>query len=350
MLRDLRLRDFRCFESLDLTLRPGLNFFIGANAQGKTSILEAACVLLRLHSPRASSLAESVRFDQVGFGLDGHWDERHLHMKFTHALKAFALDSKPQSRSADYLAVARVVWISNYDLELVRGSGTHRRRYLDFLGAQTVPNYLRHLRAYDRALRSRNALLKEARPRQEIAAFDSSLIDSGSILLQSRTAMCRDLQPLVTASCHRIAGGGESLEIKYQAGVADDFARALEASRAEEDRRRVTVVGPHRDDITICLNGRDASQFASEGQQRSIALALKLAQAGRIEASPGVAPIYLIDDVFGELDSVRRNNLLGALPATAQKLVTVTALDWLEVAGTASSFEVSGGTVRAARV
>lgn len=343
MLRELRLRDFRCFENLDLMPGPELNFFVGANAQGKTSILEAACVLLRLQSPRAGSLAESVRFDQVGFGLDGHWGDRHLHVKFTNALKAFSLDSKPQSRSSDYLAVARVVWISNDDLQLVRGSGSARRRYLDFLGAQTVPNYLRHLRAYERALRSRNALLKDLRPRREIAAFDSSLLDAGSKLLEARTAMSEELRPFVTTACHRIAGGTDSLEISYQPGVSGDFPEALEASRAEEERRRVTVVGPHRDDVTIALHGRDAAQFASEGQQRSIALALKLAQAALMEARPGASPIYLIDDIFGELDPMRRNNLLEALPAQAQKLITVTSLDWLEVPGSAVRFEVGGG-------
>lgn len=346
MLRDLRLRDFRCFESLDLVPGPELNFFVGPNAQGKTSILEAACVLLRLQSPRVGSLAESVRFDQAGFGLDGHWGERHLHVKFTNALKAFSLDSKPRSRASDYLAVARAVWISNDDLQLVRGSGSARRRYLDFLGAQTVPNYLRHLRSYERALRSRNSLLKDHRPRREIAAFDSSLLDAGTQLLETRAAMSQELRPFVTTACHRIAGGADSLEIAYQPGVSGDFAQALEASRPEEERRRVTVVGPHRDDVGIVLQGREAAQFASEGQQRSIALALKLAQAALMESRPGPAPIYLIDDVFGELDPMRRNNFLEALPVKAQKLITVTSLDWLEVPGSAARFEVGGGTVR----
>jgi len=345
MLRDLRLRDFRCFEHLDFEPAPGLNFLIGSNAQGKTSLLEAACVLLRLQSPRAGSLAEAVRFECPGFGLDGHWGGSHLHLKFAGALKAFALDSKPQSRSADYLAVARVVWISNEDLQLVRGSGSPRRRYLDFLGVQSVPNYLRNLRAYERAVRSRNALLKDNRPRREIAAFDPPLIEAGSFLLSARATMCRELQPLVTASCRQIAGEGETLEISYLPGSPADFAQALAASHDEESRLRATVVGPHRDDLAIQSGGREAVSFASEGQQRSIALALKLAQAGRLEESPGARPVYLIDDIFGELDPARRNNLLCALPPTSQKLITATSLDWLEQPGDAVIFSVAGGTV-----
>ncbi|MFZ4682762.1 MAG: DNA replication/repair protein RecF, partial [Terrimicrobiaceae bacterium] len=312
---------------------------------GKTSILESVCILLRLQSPRAGSLGEAVRFDQPGFGLDGHWGERHMHTKFTKALKHFALDSKPQSRSVDYLAVARVVWISNDDLQLVRGSGSHRRRYLDFLGAQVVPNYLRQLRVYERALRSRNALLKDNRPRREISAFDSSLIEAGVFLLQARAAMDADLRDLARESCRRISGDGEPLEISYVPGSPVDFAGALENSRDEEVRLRTTVVGPHRDDIAILLGGREAVSFASEGQQRSVALALKLAQAGRLEQSPGDPPVYLIDDIFGELDPARRNNLLRALPPGAQKLITATSLDWLDGAEDAALFSVGGRTV-----
>jgi DNA replication and repair protein RecF len=330
MLHDFRLRDFRCFETLVFEPAEGLNFLIGSNAQGKTSILEAACVLLRLQSPRASSLGDAVRFDQAGFGIDGHWGERHMHLKFTNALKAFALDSKPQSRAVDYLAVARVVWISNDDLQLVRGSGGHRRRYLDFLGVQVVPNYLRQLRSYERVLRSRNSLLKDNRARREIEAFDAPLIEAGTFLLNARSVMSTDLKPLTLASGHQVAGEGESLQVSYRAGGEMDFAAALEKSRGEEIRLRTTVVGPHRDDLEILLNGREAGVFASEGQQRSIALALKLAQAARLGQSAEEPPIFLIDDVFGELDPRRRNNLLAALPTASQKLITATSLDWME--------------------
>ena len=117
-------------------------------------------------------------------------------------------------------------------------------------------------------------------------------------------------------------------EIAYQPGCAADFAEALAQSRDEETRLRATVVGPHRDDLVLQLDGRDVSSFASEGQQRSTALALKLAQARHLEAAAGTPPLYLIDDVFGELDPMRRNNLLSAMPKDAQKLITTTALDW----------------------
>jgi DNA replication and repair protein RecF len=345
MLRDLRLRDFRCFDQLVFEPSPGLNLIVGANAQGKTSLLEAACVLLRLQSPRSSSLADAVRFGRPGFGLDGHWNNHHLQIKYADSLKAFALDSKPQSRSAEYLAVARVSWISNEDIQLVRGSGTQRRRYLDFLGAQVVPNYLPTLRAYERTLRSRNALLKENRPRREIEAFDSLLIETGEALISMRKELCSQLQPMVTEGLRSISGGSEELAISYQPGSPPNLCAGLRTSQEEEMRLQTTVIGPHRDDIAILLEGRDAASFASEGQQRSTALALKLGQARRLEASAGGPPLYLIDDIFGELDPNRRNNLLVALPAAAQKLVTATSLNWMETKEHAAFYFLSDGRI-----
>jgi DNA replication and repair protein RecF len=345
MLRDLRLHHFRCFDHLVFEPSPGLNLVIGANAQGKSSLLEAACVLLRLQSPRSASLAEAVQFNHPRFGLDGHWDDRHMSVKFVNSLKAFALDSKPQSRSADYLAVARVSWISNDDILLVRGSGAHRRRYLDFLGAQIAPNYLRHLRAYERALRSRNTLLKEGRPRREIEAFDTPLLEAGSALLEARMELCLELAPRVAEALTLISGASEQLMMLYQPGSPIDFPRNLAASREEEMRLRTTIVGPHRDDIDILLEGRSAAAFASEGQQRSIALAMKLGQARRLEEASDSPPLFLIDDVFGELDPIRRNNLLAALPSSAQKLVTATTLHWMEFPRNAAEHRLEDGRI-----
>jgi len=343
VLADLQLYEFRCFERIVFEPSPGLNIILGPNAQGKTSLLEAACVLLRLQSPRTTSLGETVRFGQPAFSLSGHWGQSHLHLKYADGLKHFALDSKTQSRSADYLAVAKVAWFSNDDLQLVRGSSSARRRYLDFLGTQTETGYLRHLRAYERALRSRNALLKDNRPRREIEAFDEPLIAAGVALLGTRAVLCTALQPLVTEAYAQISGGRERLEIAYQPGCGADFAEALKQSRDEETRLRATVVGPHRDDLVLRLDGHDVATFASEGQQRSTALALKLAQARHLEATAGTPPLYLIDDVFGELDPVRRNNLLSAMPKDAQKLITTTALDWFTTPEDATVYHLRDG-------
>jgi DNA replication and repair protein RecF len=331
MLTDLRLRDFRCFGDLEFFPGRGRTFVTGANARGKTSLLEAICVLLRLQSPRTAVLAEAVKVGRGGFALDGHCAGAHMACRHAEGGRVIALDSKPQSRTDDYLDVARVAWFANSDLELVCGGGSGRRRYLDFLGTQCLPGYRKSLRDYERALRSRNALLKDRRPRREIAAFDHPLAAAGDFLVAARAALADALAPLAAAACAEIGGAGECLAVAYAPGSDRPLADALASTRDEEGRLRQTVVGPHRDNLRLSLNGMDAAAFSSEGQQRGIALALKLAQARHLEAVQHRAPILLLDDIFGELDAQRRNRLLASLPAGSQAIITTTFLDWAEL-------------------
>lgn len=340
MLTDLRLADFRCFERLRLEPAPGTNFLIGANAQGKTSILEAACVVARLQSPRTASLAEMVRAGRTGCAVDARVGGTHLHFRYEPPKRSLALDSVAQSGSAEYLRVARVAWFSNDDMEIVRGSASKRRRALDFLCSQLEPLYLRHLRAYDRALRSRNALLKDGRPRREIEAFDAPLADHGDFLAAARAEACVALAPLVAQAVRDIGGREEAVGVSYVPGAEGPLLGALAATRGEEARLRQTVAGPHRDDLALALNGMEAARFASEGQQRTLALALKLAQTRHIVARTGQMPLLLIDDVFGELDPDRRRNLLAHLPADSQRLITTTHLGWLDTSLPATIFRL----------
>jgi len=348
MLTDLRLADFRCFERLRFEPAPGTNFIIGANAQGKTSILEAVCVVARLQSPRTSSLLEVVRAGRAGCAVDAHIASTgdipsggsHLHFRYEPPKRALALDSVAQSGSADYLRVARVAWFSNDDMEIVRGSASKRRRAMDFLCSQLEPLYLRHLRAYDRALRSRNALLKDSRPRREIEAFDAPLADHGDFLTAARAGACVALAPLIAQAVRDIGGREEAVEARFEPGAEGPLLDALAATRVEETRLRQTVAGPHRDDLALALDGMEAARFASEGQQRTLALALKLAQTRLIVARTGQMPLLLIDDVFGELDPDRRRNLLAHLPADSQRLITTTHLDWLDASLPATIFRL----------
>ncbi len=309
---------------------PGRTFIMGANAQGKTSILEAVCLLLRLQSPRTSTTADAIRFDRTRFSLNGHFAGTHLLLHYSHEGRELLLDSKPQTRTDDYLDVARVAWFANTDLDLVRGSGSGRRRYLDFLGMQCAPGYRKSLRAYERALRSRNALLKDNRPRREVEAFDPPLVEAGEFLIEARGQLCRALAPIARTACLEISGGSDAVEIFYRPGAELPLAAALAGSRQEEIRLRQTTVGPHRDDLGIKINSLDAAGFASEGQQRGIALSLKLAQARHIETVQNRAPILLVDDIFGELDPARRNRLLASLPQQSQTIITTTFLDWAD--------------------
>jgi DNA replication and repair protein RecF len=343
VITQVRLSQFRCFDTLDVHPGPQRTYVVGKNAQGKTSILEAICVLLRLQSPRTSTVTDLIKSNTNGFAIEGIFNDTRLSYRHTGEGRQISLDSKLQPKSADYLAVARVTWFANTDLELVKGSGSLRRRYLDFLGVQSVPGYKKALSNYERTQRSRNALLKEGRPRREIAAFDSSLIENGELLMEARAELCASLGPLARTSCEEISGQADNLEIRYRPGCNGPFADALAASRDEEDRLRQTVCGPHRDDIDVTLNGLKASAFASEGQQRSIALALKIAQARHIENLHDRPPLLLLDDIFGELDTERRNRLLTALPSQAQAVITTTFLDWVDNTASDAVFLLADG-------
>ena len=334
MLSQLKLRDFRCFETLEIELAPGPQFFTGDNAQGKTSILEAACVLLRLASPRSTALTPLVRAEARGFAVQGRFGTRQMQFYFNPERRKLALDGVEQSDTAEYLRVGRLVYFGNTDLGLVNGSADGRRRFLDFLGSQIEPLYRANLRAYERALRSRNRLLKAVPVRRrEVDAYDTPLLEAGTLLTRLRRSLIAELAPWAARAQQRIrlhsAENLEALALVYQSGASEDFAHALVASHDQEARLRQTVVGPHRDDLELRLNGRPAAIYGSEGQQRTLALSLKLAQADLLAAVWKTPPLLLLDDIFGELDPLRRNALLAALPAHAQQLVTTTRLDWL---------------------
>lgn len=331
MLAGISLRHFRCFEAVQCEFAPGMNVFVGANAQGKTSLLEGVCVLARLQSPRTLRLVEAVQHGRRGFVADGHARGRHLQFYYAPERRKLALDSVVQTGTADYLEVLRVVWFGNVDIDLVRGPAELRRRFLDFVGAQLDPTYRPALRAYERALRLRNHLLKAPQPNwRQIAAFDGPLLEHGAALTAARARVVANLQPHAAAAQTALSGAGEELRLDYRRGAGEDFAATLAASREEDARLRQTRVGPHRDDLDLLVNDR-ASSFSSEGQQRSMVIALKLGQARLLEAHTGQPPLLLLDDVFGELDPLRRHALLAHLPAGSQQLITVTSLDWLEV-------------------
>jgi len=330
MLTSLRLRNFRCFEGVSINIGPAFNLFLGANGEGKTTILEAACILLRLQSQRSSSLAPVIQIGQKFFEVRGKFEEHELEFRYSALRRRVKFDEIEQRTLREYLRMGRVVSLANADIELVRGGSEARRRYLDFLGAQIDGSYRPALRAYERALRARNALLKSPTPRaREVAAYDAPLIEHGRVLLRLRAELTEMLAPLVTKAYQRISTGREKFALRFLPGAGDDFGGDLGRSHNHSIRLRQTIVGPHRDDLELRVNDLPAAQFASEGQQRTIVLAMKIAQAQALKrSSDGKAPLLLIDDIFGELDPERRNALLDNLPVDSQKLVTATALPW----------------------
>lgn len=311
----------------------GVTIFVGDNAQGKTSILEAVCIAMRLQSPRTSTLAEVIQFGKDEFAVGSEFREQQLLIGYSKSKRKLAVDGTTMRRGGDYLEQSgRVVWMANDDLDLIRGGGDGRRRYLDFMGSQLFPAYRPALRAYEKALRSRNFLLKrDARPNwAQIDAYTRVLAEHGAVLTACRAELVSSLSPFAAEVQREVSGRNESLDLTYQSAEGDRLIEALAEFREEESKRRSTARGPHRDELLLSLNGMPAGQFASEGQQRTVALALKLGQARLFRERASSWPILLLDDIFGELDPARRNALMSALPGEAQKLVTTTHLDWLE--------------------
>lgn len=334
MLTDLFVRDFRCFAEARLELHPDVTLLVGRNAQGKTSLIEAACMLLRLQSPRTTNRAELIRFGSATCLAEGAWQGRRLRYAQSATTRRLALDGTVCGRTADYLAASGVVvWMDHRDMNLLRGGAEHRRRFLDFAASQMFPDYLHALRGYERALRGRNYVLKRDAviSWKQADAFAQVMDGFAQTLWQRRVELCEALLPQVAAAHARLSEGAESVHIALTStqGMGSLHA-ALLTMREEEARSRSTAFGPHRDDVALFLNELDATTFASEGQQRSCALSMKLAQAHVLEHARGEAPLMLIDDVFGELDAHRRRALLACLPVGTQKIITTTTLDWAQ--------------------
>ena len=332
MVKTLRAVDFRCWNELALDMPDSGGIFVGPNAQGKTSILEAVCVLLRLQSPRTHKMASMVRRSTSGFGIAGDVQDLRRKVRCGAGGMVCEVDEETRATSSEYLVDSGlVVWMGNEDLELIRDGGERRRRYLDFIGFQWDPGYRRNWSRYRRALKMKNALLKERhQDEKQIAAYEEIMVESGEGLAMARAAMIDALQPLAAAAQAAVSGKAEHLLIAYRPAGSMDMRAGLRQSHERERRSRQSVTGPHRDDLILTVNGLDACEFASEGQQRTLALSLKLAQGALLEARSGVPPVYLLDDIFGELDGKRRNALMNALPVDAQKLITTTTLDWLK--------------------
>ena len=205
---------------------------------------------------------------------------------------ALKVDGKSRASQNAYVADGGlVVWMGNEDLELIRGPGEGRRRYLDFLGAQLDPAYRRSWSRYRRALQAKNLLLKEGRTRDaEILSYEEILIEHGSVLMEVRARLVADLAPLAAAAQRAVSGRDEPLTLHYLPASGPDLRESMLQARERETRLRQAVVGPHRDDSDLRLHGMPAADFASEGQQRTIALALKLAQGALLERRGGKLP------------------------------------------------------------
>ncbi len=342
MLTQLRLINFRCYESFKWDLPSHGAIIYGPNAEGKTSLLEAICFLLTLQSPRSTRAVHLLRHGSDYFGIRGRLTEQTRRIRWSAKETDLQVNGEQRKGQRAYLADSLpVVWLGNGDLETVTGRPEHRRRYLDFLGSQWHPAYRREAYRYQRALMARNHLLKHrSNDTRQLHAYTEALASHGNLLVELRSQLADILKPHIIQSYQAISGGHETITLEYRPSVPGNMASAMEGNLKHDIRYGQTQLGPHRDDLLVCINSMPAAQFGSEGQQKTISVALKLAQSSLLREETGLSPVHLIDDVFGELDPVRRAALLDALPPDSQNIITTTHLDWLKTAPTLPAFEL----------
>ena len=353
-LANLRLRDFRNYARLDVAFGPGFHLLLGNNAQGKTNILEAIYLLATLRSFRGVGGAQMIRHGQKGYFVGGTIisnEEHVVKLYWSQTERKITLDNNPVKRLIDYWGTLRAVVFCTEDLQLVKGTGRMRRRFLDLLLAQTEPSFLPLLQRYMASLRSRNAILKQRTLDQAaLESFTHQLITLGRSIIDYRQRLVPLLSNLTADAYKRISGGAETFRAKYAPSVSSDFAVELANSRDRERTYRSTLVGPHRDELQLLLDDKPAGKFGSEGQKRSIAIALKIAQAEYLSDAKGVPPVLLIDDVMGELDLKRRAGLMPLLERAdrgrGQVFMTCTEENWPEELGrTLNRWNVDSGTL-----
>jgi DNA replication and repair protein RecF len=368
----LSLRDFRNYERLDVALDPGTTLFYGPNAAGKTSLLEALFYLATTRSPRAGADRELVRFDAQGdIGVppfarlvcEVQRSDATIRLEVVvqrradedgqltgTSVKTVRVDRKAV-RALDLIGLLRVVLFTPADIALVTGAPAERRRYLDVTLSQLDGRYVRTLAHYNKVLQQRNSLLRSwrdgRRPMRdaddELAFWDRELSVSAAYVLVERLKAVHDLQQLVAPIWHDITGQSRRMALQYQSSIpgiteASDL-RAVERAvqtrlaqvRDDEIGRGQTVIGPHRDDLLIHVEGQLVGVYGSRGQQRSATLALKLGEAALMRNRAGDAPILLLDDMLSELDAEHRSHLLTQIARPGQQtLITATGLEAFE--------------------
>ena len=354
-LTHLKLRDFRNYARLDADFSHGFHVLLGDNAQGKTNILEAVYLMATLRSFRGVGGAQLVRQGQKGYFIGGRvagQGDHEIKMYWSTTERKLTLDNQPVRKLTGYLGTLRVVVFCTEDLQLIKGTSRVRRRFVDLLLTQTHSSYLPLLQRYATALRSRNALLKQRQPDEgAMDSFSHEVIRLGTEIIRLRHELVPKLSPLVRLAYRRISNDAEELRLEYQPVVKRDFAVELAQSRGREQACRTTLVGPHRDDFILLLNDHSAAQFGSEGQKRTLAIALKMAQAEYLTGIHGSPPILLMDDVMGELDVKRRTGLLPLLNraghARGQVFLTCTEENWpRELGRNLQRWEVRAGTLK----
>ena len=336
IVKSLKLQNYRNYKELDISFSPATNIFYGKNAQGKTNILEAIYVGGTTRSHRSSRDKELICFEQDEAHIEMEVEKRgilydiDMHLKKNQP-KGVAINKSPIRRASELFGIVNLVFFSPENLNIIKSAPSERRRFINMELCQLDKVYLSDLISYQHVLQQRNRLLKEAAVRKDAAdtlpVWDEQLALYGNKIMAGRKIFIQKLNEIMYNIHKRLTGNLEELQIVYYPGTGDlPMEDALLRSMDRDLRFQSTSVGPHRDDLVFLSNGVDVRSYGSQGQQRTAALSLKMAEIEFVKEAVHDTPVLLLDDVLSELDQSRQEYLLDSIH-DVQTMVTCTGLD-----------------------
>lgn len=364
-IENLELQNYRNYESLSISFENKVNVILGENAQGKTNVMESIYVLAMAKSHRTSNDKDLIRWDEEYAKIKGriqkHSGSAPLELVISKKGKKAKYNHIEQQKLSQYVGNMNVVMFAPEDLHLVKGSPQVRRRFIDMEIGQVSPVYLHDISQYQKILQQRNHYLKQLQIQKQkdetmLDVLTEQFIQIASKIIKKRFEFIQLLEEWAKPIHKGISRGLETLEIQYKPSV--DVSEEMDSStllkrleekistnRKREIERGVTLIGPHRDELVFFVNNRDVQTFGSQGQQRTTALSLKLAEIELIYSEMGEYPILLLDDVLSELDDFRQSHLLNTIQGKVQTFVTTTSIDGIDhqTLKEASTFTVESG-------
>ena len=367
-IEQLELRNYRNYESIDVTFENKVNVILGENAQGKTNIMESIYVLAMAKSHRTSNDKDLIRWDEEYAKIKGRIQKYNgslpLELVLSKKGKKAKSNHLEQSKLSQYVGNMTVVMFAPEDLHLVKGSPQVRRRFIDMEIGQVSPVYLHDISLYQKILQQRNHYLKQLQTRKQkdqtmLDVLTEQFIEMAVKITRKRFEFVQLLESWAKPIHSGISRNLETLEIVYKPSLdvsdnqewskmVDIYEQKFNGIREREIDRGVTLIGPHRDDLQFIVNGRDVQTFGSQGQQRTTALSVKLAEIELIHSEIKEYPILLLDDVLSELDDYRQSHLLNTIQGKVQTFVTTTNVDGIDhqTLNEATTFEVEAGSMK----
>ena len=332
----MKLKNFRNYDLLDLEFDSNTNIFYGDNAQGKTNILESIYITGTTKSHRGTKDRDLIKFGQEEAHIETIVEKRgvpfkiDIHLK-KNSPKGIAINKVPIKKASELFGIINIVFFSPEDLNIIKNGPAERRRFIDLELAQLDKVYLNDLSNYNHIVNQRNRLLKDIYDKKDLMAtldiWDLQLVNYGNKVIERRKIFIEQMNEIIGSVHEKLTGGKERLQLVYEPGVKNDnFEETLLKNRERDLRMKSSSVGPHRDDICFLCGDLDIRKFGSQGQQRTAALSLKLAEIELVKQEVKDTPILLLDDVLSELDKNRQNYLLDSIN-DVQTLITCTGLD-----------------------